>query len=327
MIKSGFWNSLNGDRKYNAEAFSEILSCLITDGVCIKNGSDNISMYCTPLTDKPGINILPGSCWYNGIYTKIFGSGEQILFDPIYRVVGNNNPSARHDYVYLTVDKRLGVRSTYFVVSKGAQNIFPVVDPDVYYNLFVEVIVYPENNIVSVIKRFDYVYGLSYESSVFLAWYGQKEAELNNLISSKTEEIQNTLHNLYISESSFNEFIQARQNNVLGWENDFESSLETARDNLVSEKGSEFDTWSAGFQNGAVTDVNALKTAIRSESDAIKAELQSSFNEWFEHIRDELSSNQAGNLQNQIDINYDGLSIVDGKICVTYETESENFPG
>lgn len=60
--KSGFFNSVNGDRRYNAEQLSEIFNGLITDGVYMGVGNKLAVQTYSNMT----IRILSGRGWFNG---------------------------------------------------------------------------------------------------------------------------------------------------------------------------------------------------------------------------------------------------------------------
>ena len=64
----GFYSSLNGDRKYNAEQMSTIFNGIIRDGVF-----DSINGYLFVKATDPvsaSVNISAGRAWFNGTWTR-----------------------------------------------------------------------------------------------------------------------------------------------------------------------------------------------------------------------------------------------------------------
>lgn len=96
-ITYGFYNSVNGDRKYSAEQFTELISSMITEGVFENIGFRfRVSDY-----GNATISVGEGRCWFNGVWIKN---------DSIERVdLETWNPSnpddKRIDLVCLYVDK------------------------------------------------------------------------------------------------------------------------------------------------------------------------------------------------------------------------------
>ena len=64
-ISYGFYNSINHDRKYNAEQISSIFDGIITDGVYHSIGN---AFSVTPGTDM-SVNVASGRAWFNHTWT------------------------------------------------------------------------------------------------------------------------------------------------------------------------------------------------------------------------------------------------------------------
>lgn len=64
MIQSGFFNSVNGDRKYNADFFSEFFGTLIGNGV-FPQPSTGLQVV---TNEKLTVSIKPGKGWINGYF-------------------------------------------------------------------------------------------------------------------------------------------------------------------------------------------------------------------------------------------------------------------
>ena len=63
-VKSGFFNSLNGDRRYDARDFSSIFNNLIIDGVFASYGTAFVVKSVGGLSLTVGI----GRAWFNSTY-------------------------------------------------------------------------------------------------------------------------------------------------------------------------------------------------------------------------------------------------------------------
>lgn len=98
-VTSGFFNSLNGDRRYSAEQFSAILNGLINDGVFANIGA---TFSVTAGTNNT-ITVGTGRAWFNGIWVyndttlPMSLSSSEILLDRIDALVIeiNHNDAVR----------------------------------------------------------------------------------------------------------------------------------------------------------------------------------------------------------------------------------------
>ena len=96
-IRSGFFNSVNGDRKYNASRFAEYFASFIGNGV-FPNPSDNLQVIAN---NNMTITVKPGKAWINGYI--LINDDDHILtldtadgiLDRIDRVVVKYDVSAR----------------------------------------------------------------------------------------------------------------------------------------------------------------------------------------------------------------------------------------
>jgi hypothetical protein len=62
-----------------------------------------------------------------------------------------------------------------------------------------------------------------------------------------------------------------------------------------------FETYVKNLKEEGDKIIDTLKTDYRNEIDAFEANQEDFFEVWFEHVRDQLSNDAAGNLQNQVD--------------------------
>ena len=124
----GFYNSVNGDRKYNASQMSTLFKGIINDGVFSSIGGNLIVTGNGNLT----LNVSTGRAWFNDTWTDV---------DSILVVTAEAAEVAlnRIDTVALKVDKSTAVRANSIVIIKGEPATDPVpptlVDTDeVFYH-------------------------------------------------------------------------------------------------------------------------------------------------------------------------------------------------
>lgn len=108
-VTSGFFNSKNGDRKYNAEHVSSIFEGIIEDGIFEKIGDAFL------VTAAGGniVNVGTGKCWFNNTWTN----NDAIL--PIDCGASYNSDN-RMDAIAIKVDTSDTVRNNTIVCVKGA---------------------------------------------------------------------------------------------------------------------------------------------------------------------------------------------------------------
>ena len=113
-VTSGFFNSLNGDRKYNAEQMSSIFDGIINDGVFANIGTAFGVKADTGNTIKVGI----GRAWFNSTWLlndavlPITADGSEVLLD-------------RYDAVVIEIDHSESVRAGSIKIVKGAASSNP----------------------------------------------------------------------------------------------------------------------------------------------------------------------------------------------------------
>lgn len=104
----GFYNSLNGDRRYNAMQLSELIDGLITDGIFPEVGDE----FQVQATSGLEISIGSGKAWFNKTWT---------LNDTAFLIsLPEAEPlTSRVDAVILEVDTSEGVRANSIKVISG----------------------------------------------------------------------------------------------------------------------------------------------------------------------------------------------------------------
>lgn len=113
-LTSGFFNSLNGDRKYNAEQMSAIFDGIINDGVFANVGTA-FRVLANGGTD---ISVGEGRAWFNS--TWIHNDSTMIITLDASEVL-----QSRYDAVVIEVDRTETVRSCAIKVLKGTPSTTP----------------------------------------------------------------------------------------------------------------------------------------------------------------------------------------------------------
>lgn len=107
-VTSGFFNSLNGDRKYNAEQMSAIFDGIINDGILANIGT----AFAVSANEGLNINVGIGRAWFNS--TWIYNDAILPITLDISEVLLD-----RIDAVVIEVDRSEAVRAASIKVVKG----------------------------------------------------------------------------------------------------------------------------------------------------------------------------------------------------------------
>ena len=113
-VTSGFFNSLNGDRRYNAEQMSEIFNGIINDGVFSSVGT----AFAVTASEGNTITIGIGRGWFNSAW---------IYNDAILPLTLSNSETLldRIDAVVIEINHSIGVRSGSIKVVNGTPATTP----------------------------------------------------------------------------------------------------------------------------------------------------------------------------------------------------------
>jgi hypothetical protein len=114
-VTYGFYNSVAGDRTYNAEQFSAIFDGIITDGVFEAIGDGLV------VTDGSGMNVIvgEGKAWFNHTWTVNDAALTLLLAD-------SDLVLSRIDAVVLEVNASNAVRANTIKVLTGTPASSPV---------------------------------------------------------------------------------------------------------------------------------------------------------------------------------------------------------
>lgn len=127
MLTSGFFNSLDHDRKYDAIQMSSIFDGIISDGVFDNIGNAMIVKEAEGMT----VNVDTGRAWFNHTWT---------LNDTLYNVeVPSANPVlTRIDALVLEVNRNTDVRANNFKIVRGVDDEFNPQRPTLTHDEYVD---------------------------------------------------------------------------------------------------------------------------------------------------------------------------------------------
>lgn len=115
MLTYGFYNSMNGDRKYNAIQFSTLFKGIITDGVFMTIAD------CFDVTPHTGmrVNVAAGRGWFNDTWTDN-DAPLTLTIEP------SDLTLSRIDAVVLEVNTDITARVNSIKMVKGTPDVSPV---------------------------------------------------------------------------------------------------------------------------------------------------------------------------------------------------------
>ncbi len=128
MLEYGFYNSLNGDRKYDAEDFTRIFDGIIGDGVFQSVGQ------AFTVTASGGLNVTvaPGKAWFDHTYTYNDSATGLSL-------AANNSLLDRIDAIVLDVDRDSRTNSIHVVQGPTSSSSRPTLNSHQWPLAFVTV--------------------------------------------------------------------------------------------------------------------------------------------------------------------------------------------
>ncbi len=114
-LKSGFFNSVNHDRKYSSEDFSRFVNALVTDGIVTTKGEQ----FMTIPGEGLSVNVKSGFAWFNSTWSMSEDITPLIL-DPA------DVTRARIDAIVIDIDHTNEVRDNRLMVVKGTPAVTPL---------------------------------------------------------------------------------------------------------------------------------------------------------------------------------------------------------
>lgn len=189
-VKSGFFNSRNQDRMYDATDFGRIFDGIINDGVYGTIGNKFAVTASGGLT----VNVGTGRAWFNHIW--VLNEGMLTL-----EIRGNATIQPRIDAVIFEINTREQVRATEITIVEGEPSTSPVkpaiISENGIYRYPIAYITVRANTPSIDSADIEYVVGTSecpiitapLEVSSFDNWLRQWSAEFNNWYSHLRDEL------------------------------------------------------------------------------------------------------------------------------------------
>lgn len=264
-ITSGFFNSIGGDRKYNAEQMSAIFDGLINDGIYLSIGT----AFVVEASTGNEIIVGKGRAWFNS--TWVYNDAPLSMTLEESELILD-----RYDAVVIEINRNDAVREGTVKVIKGTPSREPV---------------YPTLITTGDIHQYPlaYVYRTSNNETV-------TQADIINMVGSEQTPfvtgIVETLELDVLLQQWQKELELFISNNT----NDFNTWYDGMKQ-MMSDSMDEFSLWAANEKQKFETWSEAEQTEFENWSENQKNEIL----EWFQHMKDQLSEDAAGNLQIQHD--------------------------
>ena len=272
----GFYNSIDGDRKYDAVQFSSMFDGLIIDGVFATIGT----AFNVKATSGITVSVGEGQAWFNHTWT--LNDGELLLEAPLADPLLN-----RIDAVVLEVDSIESVRTNSIKFIKGTAATDaerPTLTNDTFTHQ------YP----------LCYIYRAAGSTEI-------TQSEITPMIGSEeTPFVVAMLETISLDEllgkwqDELDDWVAAQEKELTDW-------FATKKSEMTAEQKA-LKEWIENEENGYTTWLTNMKAQIMSdlqaEKDALDAWIdaeETRFNTWFEGIRNRLGDDDATSLQTQID--------------------------
>ncbi len=262
-IRSGFFNSVNGDRKYDARRFAEYFATFIGNGV-FPNPSNNLQVVSN---NDMTVTIKAGKAWING-YILVNDDDYTLTLDPADGVL---NRVDRVVLRYDVVDREIRLE-----VKKGVLGSSPMAqalqrDADAYELALADI--YVGKGAISITQA---------------SITDQKlNTSLCGIVHGVVDQVDTT--------TLFNQY--------LAWLNEKKSQYNADMINWTTQKQDEYNTWTADKQAEYQNWYNATTTAEQQEIDDMQDQFQDNWDTWFATVQDTLDGDTAGNLLNLINAN------------------------
>ena len=280
-LSFGFYNSLEHDRRYNAEQVGSIFDGVIHDGVYMNIGG---KMMVRATGQDMTVNIQTGRAWFNHRWT---------LNDTIYPIV---LPEAEQMLskivaIVLEVNSEVNVRANSFKTVVGTPATNPtrptlINTEDVHQYPLAYVLIRPE---VTVIKQEDITNMVGTSSCPFVTSVAAS-MNVDELIAQWEDQWDNWFSQSIDNWDSFTAQVS----------NEFDTFLSNQLDRVtafITASGVRVDD----FIDAASDQYADLYENLRDTAQQYFDDSSTAWDNWFQHYQDELSSSQAANLQAQID--------------------------
>lgn len=280
-LSFGFYNSLDHDRRYNAEQVGSIFDGVIHDGVYMNIGG---KMMVRATGQDMTVNIQTGRAWFNHrwtlndtLYPIILPEAEQMLS----KIVA----------IVLEVNSEVNVRANSFKTVVGTPATNParptlVNTEDIHQYPLAYVLIRPE---VTVIKQEDITNMVGTSACPFVTSVAAS-MNVDELIAKWENQWNNWFEQDQIDWADFTERVNT----------EFDEFLATQLNRVTA-----FITASGIRVDDSISDsedqYSELYSSLRDTAQQYFDDSSTAWDNWFAHYQDELSSSQAANLQAQID--------------------------
>lgn len=227
-ITYGFYNSLNGDRKYSADDFSAIFNGIINDGIFQSVGT----AFVVNADEELNVTVGIGRAWFDGTWTlndallKLTAPESDLLYDRI-------------DAVVIEINKLNRVNDIKFVQGEAKTNpVNPTLTRSTYVTQYPLCYIFRKANSTSITQanitnavgsdETPFVTGILKTISLSTL-LGQWEAELNEFVASEESEMGSWFYNKQIE---FENWAALQQVEYDTWIETNENSFNTWFDNM-----------------------------------------------------------------------------------------------
>ena len=281
-LSCGFYNSLDHDRKYNAEQFGSIFDGVIHDGVYMNIGG---TMMVKATGADMTVNIQTGRAWFNHtwtlndtIYPIILPDAEQMLSKIVAIVLEINNETNVRTNSFKTI---VGTPS-----SQNPQRPILVNTESIHQYPLAYVLIKPG---VEVIKQEDITNMVGTSACPFVTSVAAS-MNVDELIAKWENQWNNWFRQDQIDWDDF----------VTRVNTEFDTFLDeqlSRMNALVTASGQRIDEFIDDSENQYSDLFSGLEAAANQYFD----DSTTAWDNWFQHYQDELSASQAAHLQAQID--------------------------
>lgn len=281
-LSCGFYNSLDHDRKYNAEQFGSIFDGVIHDGVYMNIGG---TMMVKATGADMTVNIQTGRAWFNHtwtlndtIYPIILPDAEQMLSKIVAIVLEINNETNVRTNSFKTI---VGTPA-----SQNPQRPILVNTESIHQYPLAYILIKPG---VEVIKQEDITNMVGTSACPFVTSVAAS-MNVDELIAKWENQWNNWFRQDQIDWDDF----------VTRVNTEFDTFLDEqlSRINaLVTVSGQRIDEFIDDSENQYSDLFSGLEAAANQYFD----DSTTAWDNWFQHYQDELSASQAAHLQAQID--------------------------
>lgn len=281
-VTYGFYNSVSGDRKYNADQMSAIFNYLITDGVLESMGSQ---YRVDPGTGRQ-ILVQPGWAWFDSTWTLNDSALPLAIPTP-------DISYARIDAVVIETDKSTDKRMNSIKLVVGTPSANPV-KPTLANTALVK-----QHPIAYVKVR---AATTSIASGDIERMVGKSQCPFITGIL-QTVSVQ-SLFNQWESEwNTFKSTSQTQFNNAQAQRTADFNTAQTSRDTAFTQAQNQRASDFTAAQTQRANDFNSAQSARNTQWTAWFNATEEEWDTWFEHITLVLSEDVVANLQLQIDQN------------------------